>query len=179
MKVLDFILIHAFTLDENHRPNKIHRQRLDYGLQLFNDGLGKEMIVAGKLDNRDKRYFEETGIPLSKIMKEYLVARGIPENNIHEEPLGENTYDCTLNSFKGIILPRKWNSGIITSSSEHLPRINLQTMKVLHQMNVNEDNMMLFYSGPSIRYSGETTEEIKRFISHEAKGMIHTLEKKD
>ncbi|HJZ18944.1 MAG TPA: YdcF family protein [Candidatus Nanoarchaeia archaeon] len=179
MKCLDFILIHAFTLNENHQPNKIHKQILDYGLYLFNGGFGKEIIVAGKLDNKDRKYFEETNIPLSEIMKEYLTKNGIPFEKVHEESNGENTYDCTVNSFRNIILPRDWKSGIITSSAEHLPRIQVQTMKIMSHIGIDEKEMQLFYSGLSIRNSGESEEKIRRFVEHESKAIAYTLKKQN
>ena len=176
---LDFILIHAFALDENNQISGIQRQRLDYGFRLYDEFGSPRFIVAGKLAAQNRDYFEETGITLSKEMKDYLIGRGIPGEKIHEEPEGENTYDCTVNSFKRIILPNEWNSGVITSSAEHLPRIMIQTMKVTRQMGIKGEDMRLFYSGSSIENSGESREEIERFKRHEAEAIIYTLSRKE
>lgn len=182
MSSLDFILIHSFKLDDNNQINGIHQQRLDWGYWLHENFAHPDIIVAGKTSPSvpsNKAYFERTGITLARGMKDYLVARGISAERIHEEPEGENTYDCTINSFKRIVLPNGWNSGVITSSAEHLPRIMIQTMKVTRQLGIRDEDMRLFYSGPSIEYSGETREEIDRFKKYESEAIAYTLGRTD
>jgi len=176
---LDFILIHAFTISKDNQREKIHIQRMDYGIQLYNELSYPDIIVAGKLDKNDREHFEEKGIPLSKIMKDYLIQKGVPEEKIHEEPEGENSYDCTMNVFKSIIPKNGWKSGVIVSSSEHLPRITIQTMKVMTLLGMDGEDMKLFYSGPSIENSGAAEREIERFKRHEAEGIIYTLGRED
>lgn len=175
-KELDFILIHGFILNKENKPNEIHRQRLEHGLRLHNERLGKNIIVAGKLDNRDRRLFESTGITLSSIMKEYLIKRGAASERIYEEPSGENTYDCAVNCFKEIILPNSWDLGVIVSNEEHLPRIIWQTKKIVKSLGIRP---LLFYSGPSIIYSGAPQEELDRFIKHEVDAIAYSMKRSD
>lgn len=145
----DFILIHGFYLKEDGELDPVLIARLDHALLIYKNCMGK-IIVAGNHGVKDKEIVEKTGVTESAKMKEYLVKKGIPSEEVTEEPGGKNTWDCSVNAFNNIILPKKWTSGHIISSSEHLPRVQLQTNKILSLLNVEPNSIMLFYSGPQV-----------------------------
>ena len=156
MKKIDFILIHASL------QNKITRQRINYGLKLYNELSCPNIIIAGEIDHANTQHIKKVGISKDKI---------------YEEINGKNTHDCTMNSFKKIILKNKWKNGIIVSSLEHLPRVLIQITKIMKE--IGEVDMELFYSGPSIKYSGETDKVIEDFEKHEVEGIKYTLRRED
>jgi SanA protein len=67
------------------RPNLYFRYRIDAAVRLWESGRIKTIIVSG--DNSSKYYNEPAR------MKTALIARGIPENRIVEDPAGLRTLD--------------------------------------------------------------------------------------
>ena len=102
-------------------------------------------------------------------MRAYLQEHQVPAEVIIEEPLGENTFDCTRNAYEHIIIPRGWRSGIIISTDLHLQRVRLQTAKII------PSDYRLTYEGPSIP-EGPVRD---RFLAHEQEAIIYTKNRKD
>jgi vancomycin permeability regulator SanA len=69
----------------NQKPSQLLKARLDAGLKLFNDGKGDWFIVSG--DNRTSNYNEP------KVMRNWLLSRGVPKNLIVSDFAGKRTYD--------------------------------------------------------------------------------------
>jgi hypothetical protein len=161
---LDVMIIHGYELNKD-QPTPILCSRLDYGLELFRAGYARNIIVAGKHAKFDKDYCLSTGITESAVMKKYLVIRNAPAELIFEEPRGTNTFDCTKYAFEDIIKPHEWESCIMISNSEHVPRISLQSN------NIFPNNINIFYSGVPIL---DPTER-KKFIEHEIEGIEYAL----
>jgi len=113
--------------------------------------------VTGKADNTNSTFWNNT----SSLMKGYLTGKGVAKESIIEECEGMNTYQSTEICYDKIIKPKRWISGIIVSNAEHLPRIILQTMKII------SPELLLFYSGPKIEDSMERTN----FLEHEKNGI--------
>ncbi|MBI4250129.1 YdcF family protein [Candidatus Uhrbacteria bacterium] len=69
----------------NGTPSTILTDRLDTARQLYETGKVKKLIVSG--DNREEYYNEPA------VMKEYLVERGVPPENVVADYAGRRTYD--------------------------------------------------------------------------------------
>ena len=69
-------------------PSPYLRGRLDVAADLYRSGKAKVILVSG--DNREAHYNEP------KVMKKYLVSKGIPEAKIVEDLAGLDTYDTCV-----------------------------------------------------------------------------------
>lgn len=70
--------------------NLYYKYRIDATVELYNAGKIKYILVSG--DNSTKRYDEPTTI------KEDLIKRGVPANNIHLDYAGFRTLDSVVRS---------------------------------------------------------------------------------
>lgn len=68
-------------------PSPGLKERLDYGLKLYNEGMFSRIIVSGGLDKADYQYTEGQG------MRNYLVAHGVPDEAILMENESTSTYE--------------------------------------------------------------------------------------
>lgn len=169
MSKLDFILIHGYILLEDGLLDPILVDRMEHGLDLFLRELGSNIIVAGKHGLQDKEYYEKTKITEAKRMRQYLEEKKVDPSKIFEECEGTNTFDCTSKAYQTIIKPNHWTSGVIVSSREHLPRIIIQTNKII------PPEITVLYSGPMI------TDPTKRakFVEREAKATVYSMNRPD
>lgn len=70
------------------RPSAFLAARLDVALELFKAGKIRAILVTG--DGLERSNFE------TKAMREYLVERGVPPEQIVEDPAGFDTYDSCV-----------------------------------------------------------------------------------
>ena len=143
--------------------------RLDWGVDLYKRCEEIPVIVAARCGGRDKEFVERTGKTEADFMKNFILDKGVLSTFVYQENKGENTFDCTSNAYYGIIVPNNWQSGHIISSREHLPRVILQTMKVMPL------EMHLEFSGPSIN----DPEQRKKILEHEVEAIRYTLSRDD
>ncbi len=73
---------------EDGRPSEFLAARLDLALALFNRGKIRAVLVSG--DNRAASDRE------TSVMRDYLVERGIPSEQVVEDPAGYDTYDSCV-----------------------------------------------------------------------------------
>ncbi|MBP9855282.1 MAG: YdcF family protein [Candidatus Omnitrophica bacterium] len=95
-------------------------QRLDYALKIHQQGLFKFFLCVG--GDRPKHHFLG-----AEKMKDYLVKKGIKEENIFLEP---HSYDTKTNLqyMVPILRENKWISVILISSPLHIHRIKKKNM---------------------------------------------------
>lgn len=93
-------------------PSPGLKERLDYGLKLYKEGMFPQFIVSGGLDKPDLQYTEGQG------MRNYLVAQGVPENAIFVENEATSTYENLLYS-KEIMTREGLSSAIIITHTYH------------------------------------------------------------
>lgn len=87
----DCILILGAGVKENGLPSKILADRLDCGVQLYNNGCSNAILVSGDSNPNSNEV---------KAMKEYLVANGVPEDVIIVDGEGFSTYESVYNTKK-------------------------------------------------------------------------------
>ncbi len=115
----DAILIFGNKVELSGIPSQRLKSRLDKGIELYNDKLSPLIIVSGGLG---KEGFEE-----ATIMKEYLIAKKIPETSIIEDLNGYTTQQTAQNIKP---LAPKIKSIIIVSQYYHITRAKLALHKV-------------------------------------------------
>jgi hypothetical protein len=176
--MLDFILIHGFNLNPEGKIQPILRQRLEDGLQLYAEGAAEQLIVAGRNGPEDRAWVDRNGITQADLMAQYLKDHGIPTAAIALERDGTTTWECTNNAFTSIVPPHA-RGGYIVSNQEHLPRITLQTQKILHLLHQKDPT---FPFDMDIRYAGSPIldpHERAVFLAHERDALRYTLSRDD
>ncbi|WP_379126834.1 YdcF family protein [Paenibacillus sp. sgz500958] len=93
-------------------PSPGLKERLDYGLKLYQEGKFKNFIVTGGLDQKDFKYTEGEG------MRNYLIQQGVPESNIYVENEATTTYE-NLQFSKEIMDSEGWSSAVIITHTFH------------------------------------------------------------
>ena len=81
----DAVLVLGAFVEYDGTPSLVLMDRLNYGLELYNEGKAKKIIVSG--DHGQKHYNEVAA------MKDYLIENGVPREDIFMDHAGFNTYD--------------------------------------------------------------------------------------
>lgn len=97
------------------------KERLDRGIELYNQGFAKYIIVSGGQGPGED-------ITEAEAMKTYLVSKGIDENNIIMEDKSSNTMENLKNS-KFIMDRKGFNTAIIISNKYHLLRASIMAKR--------------------------------------------------
>jgi vancomycin permeability regulator SanA len=79
------IMVLGAFVDSGGRPSLVLRDRLDYGYELYAQGRAAKIIVSG--DHGQKEYNEVAA------MRDYLIEKGVPREDIFMDHAGFNTYD--------------------------------------------------------------------------------------
>ncbi|AIQ18794.1 YdcF family protein [Paenibacillus sp. FSL L8-0436] len=94
------------------KPSPGLKERLDYGLKLYREGMFSTFIVSGGLDDPDYKFTEGQG------MRNYLVEQGVPEEDILMENKSTSTYENLL--FSQEIMKREgMTSSVIITHTFH------------------------------------------------------------
>lgn len=93
-------------------PSPGLKERLDYGLTLYQSGAFSHFVVSGGLDQPDYKYTEAEG------MKRYLVEKGVPENAIALEDKSTSTYENLLFS-KSVMQQKGWSTAVVITHDFH------------------------------------------------------------
>ena len=105
----DYIIVLGAGI-KNNRPSPMLEDRLTTAIELYNKGRSNKILVSGDHENDD--YDEVT------VMKNYLLDKGIPIDDIYIDSLGLSTYDSIYRA-KEIFLA---NNIIIVTQQFHLYR---------------------------------------------------------
>ena len=81
----DCVIILGALVYKNGNPSPVLRDRLDYGYELYAAGKAKKIIVSG--DHGTVEYDEVNS------MKDYLIGKGVPREDIFMDHAGFDTYD--------------------------------------------------------------------------------------
>jgi uncharacterized SAM-binding protein YcdF (DUF218 family) len=112
-KPSDTIIVLGAKLIGNE-PSTMLRLRLDETLRLYVNGYAPVIIVSGG-QGADEDYTE------AKVMHDYLVAHGIPDQAILLEENSANTYQNLMNSQR-IMREHGLKQAIIVSNASHIRR---------------------------------------------------------
>jgi vancomycin permeability regulator SanA len=112
----DVAVVLGNTVDPNGKPSARLQARLDKTIQLHQQGVFKDTIVSGGMG---KEGFNE-----AVVMKQYLIAHGLPSMRIFVDSKGDNTY-LTAKRTAQLMTEHQWQSAIAISQYFHLPRTKL------------------------------------------------------
>lgn len=93
-------------------PSPGLKERLDYGLKLYQEGMFSRFIVSGGLDKADYQYTEGQG------MRNYLVEHGVPEEAVLTENESTSTFE-NLKFSQQIMQQEGMTSAVIVTHTFH------------------------------------------------------------
>jgi len=120
LKTVDAAVILGNKVEENGQPSERLQCRLDRAVELYNKKYFKYVIVSGGVG---KEGFDE-----AKVMKEYLIKQGVPEEKIFIDSEGDNTLLTAKNS-KRIMDSKDLKSVMVISQFYHISRTKLAFKK--------------------------------------------------
>lgn len=145
----DIALILGCSVKHN-KPSKMLRDRLNKGVELYNKGLVKRILISG--DHQDN-YSEVT------VMYDYLINNNIPKNDILIDTLGYSTSESLIN-YKNSYSDE---SVIIVTQKYHLFRaLNIAKDLKLNSVGIYAD--LVNYPGTLFRELREILARNKDFI---------------
>ena len=129
-------------------PSPFLQKRLMEGINLFKEGYAEHIIVSGGTGPGED-------ISEAEAMKEFILSKGLKEENIIVEDKSKTTME-NLTFSKEKMKERNFNSAIIVSNMYHLKRASLMVKK----LNIN------------VSYSGVF---LKQYMNLEVKGFIREI----
>jgi vancomycin permeability regulator SanA len=82
---VDAVMVLGAQVNSDGRPSLVLAERLDYGYQIYERGLAPKILVSG--DHGQVEYNEVFA------MRDYLMEKGVPAEDIFMDHAGFNTYD--------------------------------------------------------------------------------------
>ncbi|MCM3745856.1 YdcF family protein [Paenibacillus pasadenensis] len=120
LKPVDAAVVLGNKVEDDGQPSERLKARLDRTVELYVKGYFALIIVSGGIG---KEGFDE-----AKVMKSYLLAKGIPEQNIKEDNNGYNSYRTAQNASK-MMHELGLNSAMIITQYFHVSRTKLAFRK--------------------------------------------------
>ncbi|MBD3107236.1 YdcF family protein [Bacillus sp. AGMB 02131] len=121
LEVVDVAVVLGNKVELNGQPSDRLQARLDKAVQLYEENYFNYIIVSG---GTGKEGWDE-----AEVMKNYLIAQGIQEASIIEDPDGYNSYMTAENS-KAIMDELDLHSVMVISQYFHISRTKLAFEKV-------------------------------------------------
>jgi vancomycin permeability regulator SanA len=116
----DVAVVLGNTVERNGQPSERLRARLDKAVELYEKNLTAKIIVSGG--------FGAEGFEEADVMRDYLVAKNIPESAIILDKDGYNTHKTAVNT-KRIMAAHNFKSATIVSQYFHITRTRLAFQK--------------------------------------------------
>ncbi|MDB5036087.1 MAG: putative rane protein [Chlorobi bacterium] len=114
--VADVAIIPGNTVQRDGTPSARLAARLERAIELYREKNIRDIIVSGGIG--------EEGCNEAAVMKQYLVAHGIPGNHIYPDSNGLTTYHTARNSAR-IMKAHGWRNAMVVSQYFHIPRTML------------------------------------------------------
>lgn len=152
-KDYDAILVLGAGL-RNGKPSPVLKDRLDTAYEVYESGASNKIIVSG--DHGTKTYDEVN------VMKDYLINKGVPSENIFMDHAGFSTYDSIYRA-KEIFQAKKI---VIVTQEFHLYR----SLYVASKFSLEAKGI----SATLRHYAGETTFELREILARD-KDFIKTI----
>ena len=147
----DCILVLGAGLKPDGSPSDMLRDRLSFACDLWQEGVSDTVLISG--DRASESYDEVTA------MKNYLLAHGVPEDAILEDPMGYSTSESLIRA-KEVY---GYENIIVVTQRYHLYRALYVAEKIgLDAKGVNSDPFT--YRGQVLRDMREFAARVKDFF---------------
>jgi vancomycin permeability regulator SanA len=120
----DVALVLGSKVERDGTPSARLRARLDRTLELYRAGNFSKIITSGGVG---KEGFDE-----ASVMRDYLVANGIPREHVIVDSSGTNTFASAKNTLQ-IAHQHAFNSVLVVSQYFHIPRAKM----ALHRFGIS------------------------------------------
>ncbi|MCZ0704553.1 vancomycin permeability regulator SanA [Natronobacillus azotifigens] len=118
---VDIAVVLGNKVELDGQPSNRLQARLDKARELYEEGYFEHIVVSGGVG--------EEGFDEAKVMKEYLVNRGIPSEVIFEDSYGYNSY-MTAENTRAIMKDLNFESVMVISQYFHISRTKLTFRKL-------------------------------------------------
>ncbi|MBI2750059.1 MAG: YdcF family protein [Burkholderiales bacterium] len=112
----DVAVVLGNTVNSDGTPSRRLAARLDTALELYHRGVFKNVIVSGGVGRE--------GFDEAVVMKDYLLRRGVPQDNIIVDSFGLTTA-ATAKNVAVLAKEHRWSSVLVISQYFHIPRCQL------------------------------------------------------
>ena len=147
----DCILVLGAGLKPDGSPSDMLRDRLSFACDLWQEGVSDTVLISG--DRASESYDEVTA------MKNYLLAHGVPEEAIVEDPMGYSTSESLIRA-KEVY---GYENIVVMTQRYHLYRALYVAEKIgLDAKGVNSDPFT--YRGQVLRDMREFAARVKDFF---------------
>ena len=147
----DCILVLGAGLKPDGSPSDMLRDRLSFACDLWQEGVSDTVLISG--DRASESYDEVTA------MKNYLLAHGVPEEAIVEDPMGYSTSESLIRA-KEVY---GYENIVVVTQRYHLYRALYVAEKIgLDAKGVNSDPFT--YRGQVLRDMREFAARVKDFF---------------
>ena len=109
----DVIVVPGNAVSPEGKPSDRLAARLDRALELYQEGMGKVIIVSGGTGWQ--------GVDEAAAMRGYLLSRGVKEEHIVQDSQGNTTYD-TVNFTQSYMKKHGLTSALAVTQYFHIPR---------------------------------------------------------
>jgi uncharacterized SAM-binding protein YcdF (DUF218 family) len=110
---VDCIIVLGSAIEDN-KPSPVFEQRIQHGIQLFQNGFSPTIIFTGGIGDGE-RYSE------SRVAQQYAIEKGIPSSQIFIEEQSRTTQQ-NLAEAHGIMKQKHFKSAILVSDPLHMKR---------------------------------------------------------
>lgn len=149
----DAILVLGAGL-KNGKPSPVLKDRLDTAYEAYIKGASSKIIVSG---DHGRKYYDEVNV-----MKDYLISKGVPSDNIFMDHAGFSTYD-TIYRAKEIFLCDKV---LIITQKFHIFR----SLYIAKKLDLEAEGV----SATLRHYSEETKFELREILARD-KDFVKTI----
>lgn len=147
----DCILVLGAGLKPDGSPSDMLRDRLSFACDLWEEGVSDTVLISG--DRASESYDEVTA------MKNYLLAHGVPEEAVVEDPMGYSTSESLIRA-KEVF---GYENVVVVTQRYHLYRALYVAEKIgLDAKGVNSDPFT--YRGQVLRDMREFAARVKDFF---------------
>lgn len=126
----------------NGRPSPVLRARLDHAFRLFRQRLAELIIVTGGIGEGD-RYSE------AQVSRSYLIARGVPPENIVALPQGRSTEE-SMTAVAEWLRPKGADHVLLVSDPFHMARLRLEARRTQLRASVSPTGTSPISDNPNL-----------------------------
>ncbi|MCP2086119.1 UNVERIFIED_ORG: vancomycin permeability regulator SanA [Paraburkholderia sediminicola] len=112
----DLAIVYGNEVHADGSPSGRLSARLDEALHCYAKGICHEIMVSGGV--------EKQGVDEALAMKNYLVAKGVPQGRIVMDNMGLNTWDTARNA-SAYMNAHDLHSALVVSQYFHIPRATI------------------------------------------------------
>ena len=125
-RTADAAIVLGAQVHADGTPSVALTERLDTAIDLYDQGFVHTLVMSGGQGSDEP-------VNEADAMRDYAMARGVPESDILLDPNGDST-EATVADTVPLIQRNGWDDVIVTSSFYHMPRIKM--MYLLQGVNV-------------------------------------------